>query len=703
MAKIELGNFGTSTTEIAPQARTDVVGAAVEDLGNTIQYVARKRDEERAQQQAAIASNNLLDHELKNQKIVTDIQTRLASGDLPPEEAQAEYQQQSSENTLPQVDHLHPAAAEAYTRGARRVTAEGGFKVDALANVARQFRFKDQWGTARDSIEKLAGAPGTTPEATQKLIEQLDTFVPVGRAAGLNQADLAKDRQDSVDRIWLNNAVQRAVENHDNMAGLRVLQADLSKKGGLYENKLDVNKRNAVLAQVGNRIDTIQAHLEHVADRRETDGMRVLGEVDRQIASTVPATADQWALWGTRVAGTSSAEEFNSAVEQEQKIQDVLKLAPAEQAAYVAKVGQELYAGGGSVRAQMNYNRLSTAVQRNSTMMQQAPLAWLQQRVGLEVPPLDFTQVLAPGGQAALAAQVKQRTLDIATAQTQYGPQIQNRPLLQPEAQQLTGILAAAKPDQAVELFQGLHAIAGDDKTYNAMVSQFAPDQPVLALAGLRAAQDPKVASFIIQGNTLLNASKAQKAEDGKPNVSLYVPSDSAFQQSFSDAVGTTFRNHQGAAETAYQAVKSYYAGKAVHDGKVLEQSGVPDPTLLKESIAAVVGTVVDYNGKGEVAAPWGMDKSTFNDRVSSAWASAARRYPELSNMAGAQLSQIGLTNADTEGQYLVPANGGFLSVVRGKQVVPIVLDLNAPDAINPPEPPKRVITDPRTGHVVSQ
>jgi hypothetical protein len=451
-------------------------------------------------------------------------------------------------------------------------------------------------------------------------------------------------------------------------------------------DKLSTASRDALLAQVGNRMDTIQLRLLHEADRRDADGLRAMNEIERQISTGVQAPADAWANWAQRTSGTSSAGDFADAVGQEQHVQEVLRLPVDQQLSYLQAEQARLDQQGGTVKEQTYLFRLGRAVQNNVNQMQQAPLIWMQNRIGKPTEPLDITNLLSPDGAKALQAQVSQRVLDLQTMQKQYGPQIKMRPLLPQEAAQLGSIVASTSPDRAAAVFGGLRQIATTDDAYAGMMKQIAPDHPVLALAGLRAMQDPQVATYIVQGESLLNPTKEQQSADGKPSASLYLPEDKAFQQAFSDAVGTAFRVHDQAAETTYQAVKAYYAGKAKHDGIILPASNEPDTRLLKEAITKVVGTVVDYNGKGDVVAPWGMDKSTFENRIDNAWAVAAKRYG-LDEITTSQRSQLGLINTDQEGVYLVPAGKGYLSVVQNKRAVPVVIDLNDPEAIHPPSP----------------
>lgn len=691
MAKIDVGNFGTSTIDIAQPARTAVVGEAVAQLGDALGQVARQKIEQRYQEQAAIASNNLLDHQLANQKIVQDIGDQLASGELQPEDAQAAYQKANEGNALPSVDNLHPIAAAAYNRGAQRVQAEGGFKIDALADVARGQRFKNQFAEAGRKLEDLAGAPNTPPEKIAQIIEQLKTFVPVGRAAHISQAELDATVQATTDRIWLNHATQREIGAHDDMAGLRALQKDLSDKNGLYVDKLRTGSRDALLAQVGNRMDVIQNHLEHVAATRENDGARAMNEFDRQISTGVTAPPAQLAQWAQRTAGTTSAADFQEAIANEQKVQEALKLPPAEQIKLANAEQERIYKQGGTVREQQDANRFGQAVRANITKMQTDPLIWLNERAGVETPPLDLSSALTPQGQAQITAQLFQRALDIRTAQEKNGPAIQMRPLLPPEVQQLGAIVAAASPDNVTGLFSRLYQMTNkDDRVFGGMMTQIAPDHPVLAFAGLRSLQDPKVASYIVQGESALNPTKQQKQNDGKPDVGLYAPTDEALQPAFALAVGDLYRNSRdGAAETAYQAFKAYYIGKAKHDSALLEKTGQADPKRVQEALNSVIGTVIDYNGQGNVSAPWGMDRSTFNTRIDTAWSVAEQRY-NLPKTTSAQRAAIGLQNADTgiEGQYVIPNGGQWLTVVRNGKAVPVILDLNDPAVVHPTSPP---------------
>lgn len=691
MAKIDVGNFGNSTIEVAPQPRTSVVGEAVQGLGGAVEQAGARMAEQRFQQQAAIAANNLQEHRLKDQQIIEGLKDGLANGDLQPEDAAAEYQKQSAANTPPEVQHLAPDAAAAYTLGAKRVTADGTYTINALADVARKHRFQDQFSKAEDTLGKSAGLPGTTPDKVQSIIDQFRTsWGPVGHASGLPPDQVDKAIQNFADNVWFNNAVQRSIENHDNMAGLKQLQHDLTDPKGLYAEKLDTNKRNAVMAQVTNRMDTIQNRLIHEADKRDADGLRAMNEYNQQIASGVVAPAGQMAQWAQRTDGTSSSADFADAIKQEQAVQDVLRKPPADQVSYVQDKQAALYQNGGTVREVSNLERTRAAVTKNINTMQQTPLLFYQQRTGDSVTALDWSALL-PGQDATLfAKQLQQRALTIATMQKQYGSTVQNKPLLPQEAAQLASLVERNSPEHNTGLFGALRQSAGDDATYQAIMAQIAPDAPVKALAGRLAskqrditlqrnwiasdvvASSPEVAKTMLQGEALLNKSKLAKSEDGKPKAGLYLPETTTLQYSFQYAVGTAFAGRPGAADVAFQAVQAYYVGKAAATGRLAATNQDIDSHLVREAVTATIGTVVDYNGNGDVLAPWGMDRPGFEASVQRAY-SAAVAAKQIPAMEAAQMGAYGLRNLG-EYTYLVTNGRKLVADSKGQ---PLVLTLH--------------------------
>src|SRR4051812_16198332 len=94
-------------------------------------------------------------------------------------------------------------------------------------------------------------------------------------------------------------------------------------------------------------------------------------------------------------------------------------------------------------------------------------------------------------------------------------------------------------------------------------------------------------------------------------------------RQAFNDHVGDAFRNQPLLADQAYQAYRAYYAAEAAKRGVY---SGVLDSDVADQAAKAVVGTVVEKDGK-HVVAPWGMDETTFNDLAKLRLDDAARSH----------------------------------------------------------------------------
>jgi len=246
------------------------------------------------------------------------------------------------------------------------------------------------------------------------------------------------------------------------------------------------------------------------------------------------------------------------------------------------------------------------------------------------------------------------------------------------ETSMLVSGMEKMKPEEAMSLYTGLALAAGSDQAYSSMMQQINPDSPVRALVGLRALRSPAVALTMLMGEQILNETRAQKTQDGKPTTGLYLPETGTLKAAFNDAVGSAFADHPEVAMTAFQAVEAYYVGKAAKLGRLAADKSDIDTSIVKEAIKQALGTVVDYNGNGEVIAPWGMDASTFNDRVASAYQAEIKRLG-MPAIASGQLSALGLRNAG-DGTYNVMAGGLPLYDTKGN---PVVLSVQAEHGVS--------------------
>lgn len=688
--RIPMGNFGFKGPEPVQHTRIsgegiDAAARAAQNLGHTGMQVAAGIMADEKQENDALmrarAGNVLLDREIQVKTLNADLEQKLADGSLRHDQAVNAYTTALQKLEIPTVDGMDAVTAENFSKGLKRVEFMGMSGIQQAAEKAKRVEFKGQTDGALDRFGKLAGMPGAEID---KINGQVDALDPIGQVAyGQNWG---KVKQDFRDRNWTNQATQRAMQSRDNLEALQQLERDLTEADGFYANKLDTDKRNAVLRTViGDRM-RLENRMQHDTDRREARAEKVIGEIDRQIASGVPATADMWTAWGDKVKGTAYEGEMKQRLEEEAEVQKVLRLPVDQQLAFVQQREAKLLNGGGTVRDQSNLNRMKGAVEANVKQLQEAPLLFNQSRTGEPVQPIDIAALADPNGAGKVAGQMRDRVASITAMQKQYGPQVQMRPLLPQEARFLSTALEQASPRQQVELFGTLRKSFDDDSAYTAAMQQIAPDSPVKALAGILVAKQRKItlesnvfsadttamsgdiAATLLDGEALLNKTKGQKAEDGKAK-GFPLPPEKDFRDQFSSAAGHVFAGRPQAYEVAMQAVRAYYTGKAAQDGDV---SGQIDGGRMKHAITAVLGEVVNYNGNGEVLAPWGMDKSTFKDKTKEAFRAElkARGMPDSTLDS---LPALGLRSKG-DGTYYVIQGRNYLYDQKGQ---PVIINLN--------------------------
>jgi hypothetical protein len=691
MAKIPLGDFGNAIAQPRPTINHvagayDKGGAALADLGNEGLRITSNLMEEKRQENEALsrarAANAVLDHEIQYKTLEADITNRLSNGELRYDAATEALDAAAQFLDKPEIGKLDPATQLNLDKGYKRIEFQTRQGIERAAEGAKKAEFRGQTDSAMDKLGKLTGLPGADVE---KINAQIDTLDPLGQTA--YGPAWEKKKQDFKDGNWANHAVQRSVEARQDMEALRQLEHDLVAEDGFYTQKLDVAKRNAVLSQVvTNRIQLENRMIQQSA-KREVKAERALNDIDKQIASGVPATAEMWAGWAETVKGTPIEEELKARIQEEIQVQQVLRQPINDQLAFIQTREAELMTKGGSVRDKSNLDRMKTAVQANIKQLQENPLIFNQSRTGTEVEPLVLAKLLDPAASTELSLQLRDRWATLSTMKKEYGSQVKMHPLLPQEVAQLGAVLEQGTYRQRSEILKTVRAAFGDDAGYMAAMRQLAPDSPVRAMAGMIAAKERgitldrktfgadvtsksgDVADTLLLGEDLLNKSKAQKAQDGNSKT-FPMPKDADFNLAFADTAGSVFAGRPGAYDVAMQAVKAYYVGRASIDGDI---SGEVDSRRLKQALAAVIGQVVDYNGNGEVLAPWGMGADEFEEKAAAALEGELGRRG-IRDLVGGNLGALGLKNYGDSTYYVVQGRN-FLYDKQGK---PVVVDLNA-------------------------
>lgn len=682
--RIPKGNFGNVIAQPKQVAgNAGAIGAAVSNAGQALMQIGQQAEERAAELNRAKAASTLLDFEYQLKTKETQYRQRIATGELNYAEARQQFDEELGAMDQLGVNGIDPATAEAVKRGSLKAVRDAQLGIDTAVAVAEQRDLQSQGLQQLDTLGKIAGEPGADLEQVNSRAESL---APLLRRGGLTEAQASRTIQDFKDRNWLNQATQRAMQAKEDLNGLKQLEHDLTADDGFYQGKLDTDKRNAVLNQVINSRLRIENQLEQLALKRDSRAARTMNDIERQIASGVPATAEMWGEWEHTIRGSTYEGEFRDLLQDERHVQATLRLPVDQQLKFVQEREAALLAGGGSVREAANVARLKNAVQANVKLMQEAPLVFNANRVGEDVEPLDLTAIMDPEQSGQVAAQIRERMLTLGAMRKQYGEAVPLRPLLPQEAQAVTTLLNNATPKEQSQLFATLYSAVGDVAAFKGAMQQIAPDAPVKAIAGLLTAKQAElttakhwfkpdeiaysgdVAATLLQGEAMLNASKADQAANGKPNSKLFLPETNTLQADFQDRVGSAFSGRPGAADVAFQAVKAYYVGRAAQTGRIAASNKDIDTAIVQEAITATLGSVVDFNGNGEVLAPWGMDKATFINKATAAMV-AAGRANGLPDKALNAFGASGLRNAG-ENTYYVVQGRSFVTGADGQPIV---------------------------------
>lgn len=686
--RVPTGNFGYATPGVARTPDTSQTAEAAANLGRTIVRNAitdrALASEERIRVARARAATAFVDDETQVKITAQDITDRMDRGELDHTQAEQEFERAAAKLKRPDIPDLDGPGIEALDRGMESTRMQVSGVLRSAVGRARQREGDAQLDRGLDALGKQAGLPG---EDVAAVITKAETFASAARAAGVPADVIERKVQAFRDGSWTAHAQNRLNQYENDGAGLKALERDLKARDGLYADKLDANRRTALIAAVGNARERLEVRAERAALKREARADRTIAEIERQIASGVPATADMWVEWERQVGGTPAAETFRALKDGEREVQAVLRMPPDVQRKFVQDREAELLTKGGDLKDAANVARLRTAVDRNVALLQSAPLAFEANRAGEEVAPLDFGKFGDAEGEAEIAGQFRDRAVTLHAMRKQYGEAVPLKPLLPQEAAVLTDALGRGSPRQQAGSLAQLRGAIGDDQLYAAALQQIMPDAPVTAVAGMLAAKQKTatlernwfspnvtatsgdVAATVLEGHALLNPTKAAAKEDGKPATKLFLPESRTLQERFVDAVGGAFAGRPAAADVAFQVVQAYYVGKAAQTGRLAAQQQDIDTKLVREAITATLGTVVDFNGGGEVLAPWGMDETTFTDR-----ATAAVRAKLPVEMQGRE-TLFGLRNRG-ERTYYVTQGRNFLTDGNGN---PVVIDVGGP------------------------
>lgn len=257
------------------------------------------------------------------------------------------------------------------------------------------------------------------------------------------------------------------------------------------------------------------------------------------------------------------------------------------------------------------------------------------------------------------------------------------------ETKILSKSLDSMPADRRLQYLDTLRTSFTNDSGFSQLMREVMPNSPVTGIAGeLGARENPRekppwytasdvpangnVRELMLKGEALLNPQGDEKT--GGKKSAFPMPPDEKMRAQWSAASGNAFRDNPQMEAAYYEAFRSYYAGAAQQKG---DYSGGgagkdPDPKLVKQSVAAVIGNTSDYFGSGNVAIPFGMSKSNFKSYASEAMSdklkAAGFTDEDVGSLRGYTLSPIGLPGSGryymTQGNHDVVGRDGQKLVV---------------------------------------
>lgn len=689
--KINPGNFGNAVIEpqravqASPGAFGAQVGGALSQAGAQATNVGEMLLDQQNQLARAKATNQVLEYDLKVKAAANDLGNQLRDGSLSFDQAHTAYQSALAQIPMPQAEGLGAASLEALNGRARMAQEAGLIAVTQAAEQGKRVQFKGQTDLAMDTLAKTAGLPGSNVESVNNQYDALDA---IGQTA--YGANWTRVKQTARDNNWYQQAIQRSLANRDNLDGLRQMEGELTAADGFYVGRLDTDKRSAVLRAVQSDVQRLENKHRIESDRTLARGQSALEQVDKQIASGVPAKASDWLQWMAQAAGTPYERDMIDRMKSEQEVQDTLQKPIAEQVAMVREKQATQMTQGANLTDQANLRRLTDAVQTNIKTLADSPLQYAQNRAGVAVEPLAMDALLQPDGAAIIGAQVRDRVNTINALRQDNPGLVQMHPLLPDEAKMLADVLKNAPAGQKSATLGTLYRAFGNPQAYDGAMNQLKDIDPFMARMGLRASSYAQsqltnnwfspdvvqsagdVAAIALHGDDILRTG----GKNG--TVSYPIPKEQEFMTAIQGKVGNLYRGAGPGDSGAQQfmqdayAIKAYYVGRAAQEG---DTSGVVDGSRMDQAIAAVLGKQVDFHGNGQVLAPWGMSESDFNTRATKALADTFKAAG-IQDKVGSHMGNVGLIGVGG-GVYFPTLAGTPLADDQGR---PLVIRLT-PDA----------------------
>jgi hypothetical protein len=658
--KISLGNFGFQGPAPVQHSALGMGGATAESdamqrLGAVGQHAAagligdqRQEDEALAR---ARAGNALLDHEDKVRTLADDITQRLADGSLRHESAQEAYKSAMQLLDKPAVEGLSAAMMETFDKGMKRAEMSGFAAIRSAGEKAKRADFRAQIDGAFDRLGKLAGRPGADMAA---ISAQADSLDDLGRGAFGDGWE--KKKQDWRDASFDAHLNQKALAVRDDLKGIVALQKQVSD--GEFADKLDSNRRNALVARLDGYRTSIIQRSEAAANRAHREEERRLKKAEAEF-NTFQALSDKGTALSPEyvdtaiaaTAGTPYQKGISTIAKQARENGGIAAQPIRTQQAMLDEIDARIAKEGRSPELDKRREQVSKVLKGSRADLKENGLrAGLERGVITEIAPIDISTP------EALAGSIAKRLEQSEVVRLWAGKPVS--PLDAQEAEKLSGMLETLSPKLRSQAVATISQAAGP-RASAAIAEQIDHRDRPLALAFAHAGDQTTAGRYTSE----LIHKGAGALRDG-----LVMKDDkkvSGWKATIATAVDGAFLN-----EKAAQAVKdsAYY----IAAGIAAESGGSVSASELKRAVRlASGGDIIERMGK-KLPIPAGMSEGDFEDRLRAVSAGdIEKQAPGGKVRVGGVEMPAAEFAASIPGQELVASGvGRYAVIVRGRPVV---------------------------------
>ena len=542
-----------------------------------------------------------------------------------------------------------------------------------------------------DGVDTMARANGWTPDYAQAVRQEklgklhdavIDQMIAANQLVQAkdwyqaNKADVDVSTAKSLEAKTYDAAQRQAFNGYqstylgvqDSLPGLKQLQSMVTKDG-----KLDDGRKNVLIGRIQSQMQGIERRNEAAADRQQRRAETELNAMVTRIGQGWEPTNEQLGGLITMARGRPQLEGLiNQVVGTANATRAFRQADPVVQERMVTQATVAVREGKAEPKVLAVFKSIMEAQQteRNADPVTFSVRQQLVSPNDLAAKPIDTSNP------AQMTPNQVQARMDLArTMAAQYRTPF--KPLTEQERKLAVGSLANASAEQRKEYFRGLSLAAGSDyEGYKAVMAQIAPDDPVMANAGLFARRGYKdqqagaAADHLIKGISIL---RPDRKTDGKGSGPLIpMPPSKEMDSAFTNYTRQAYSDSPDARNATFQSAQAIYASMTNDAGD--RDTTVLDTRRWARAMEMATGGVIRHKGR-QVVKPWGMPDGDFADGVHARMKSleAAGALPE--RVRAGDLYDLPLRAAG-DGRYFVMSGDARMKDKAGR---PIVIDFNVP------------------------